>query len=70
MSYEEFTSVNERVIVRNKVMFRYLRISEFEYLIEVTIKTFSEIEYVKMSNVVTGASAYRAYENVLNSGLE
>lgn len=70
MNYKEFTSENERVIVRNKVLFRYLHISQFEYLIEVSIRTFSEVEFVKMSNVVTDVEAYMAYENVLNGGLE
>ena len=70
MNYKEFTSENERVIVRNNVLFRYLHISQFEYLIEVSIRTFSEVEFVKMSNVVTDVEAYMAYENVLNGGLE
>lgn len=70
MSYKEFTSTNERVIVRNSVQFRFLHISEYEYLIEVSIKTKDDGDYVNISNVVTTVEAYRAYENVLNGGLE
>lgn len=70
MNYKEFTSEKERVIVRNNVLFRYVHISQFEYLIEVSIRTFSEVEFAKMSNVVTDVEAYMAYENVLNGGLE
>lgn len=70
MSYKEFTSTNERVIVRNSVLFRFLHISEYEYLIEVSIRIKDDGEYVNISNVVTTIEAYSAYENVLNGGLE
>lgn len=70
MSNKEFISTNERVIVRNSVQFRFLHISEYEYLIEVSIRVKDDGEYVYMSNVVTTIEAYSAYENVLNGGLE
>lgn len=70
MSYKEFTSTNERVIVRNSVQFRFLHISEYEYLIEVSIRIKDDGEYLHISNVVTTIEAYSAYENILNGGLE
>lgn len=70
MSYQEFTSVNERVIVRNSVQFRFLHISEYEYLIDVLIRIKDGEKYLSMTNIVTTVEAYTAYENILNGGLE
>lgn len=70
MSYDEFRSSNERVIVRNSVQFRFLNISEYEYLIEISIRAWNDGRYICVTNVVTTIEAYNAYEIILDGGLE
>lgn len=70
MSYDEFRSSNERVIVRNSVQFRFLNISESEYLIEISIRVWNDGRYIHVTNVVTTIEAYNAYEIILDGGLE
>lgn len=70
MSYDEFRSSNERVIVRNSVQFRFLNISECEYMIEILIRVWNDGRFIHVTNIVTTVEAYSAYENILNGGLE
>lgn len=77
MSYKEFTEENKRSIIRNLVQFHFHKMTEYAYLIEVSIATFekkwnddSMHEWVEATRIVTPIEAYQIYENILNGGLD
>lgn len=70
MNYKEFQKEKEFRITRESVQFRFVRINDYEVLIEVSIETFSSGKYVYISNVLTDSEAYAAYVNILQSGFE
>lgn len=70
MSYIEFKKEKEFRITRKSVQFRFVRISDYEVLIEVAIETFLSEKFAYISNVLTESEAYAAYENILQSGFE
>lgn len=77
MSYKEFTEENERCIVRNSVIFNFTKLNSHKWLIEASIQTLSKVtedekdkDWITLTNVSTSNEAYKAYENILNGGLE
>ncbi len=70
MSYKEFQKEKEFRITRKSVQFRFVRISDYEVLIEVSIETFSSEKHAYISNVLTESEAYAAYVNILQSGFK
>lgn len=77
MSYKEFTEEKERNITRNLVQFKFYKIHEYSYLVQVTMATFekkwsddSMHEWVEATRIVTPIEAYQIYENILNGGLD
>lgn len=70
MSYKEFQKEKEIRITRKSVQFRFLHISDYEVLIEVSIETFSIENHAYISNVLTESEAFAALVNVLESGFE
>ena len=77
MTYKEFTAQSKHSIVRNHVHFYFYEISNYMWLLEVSIATLSKhIEHVKVydylpaTTTMTSIEAYNAYINILDGELE
>lgn len=77
MTYKEFKAQSEHSIVRNKVIFNFYEISDYRWLLEVSIATLSHVteygqkyDFIEAQTTMTSIEAYNAYKNILDGGLE
>lgn len=77
MTLKDFESTSEHIIVRNAVLFKFHRITDCHWILEVSVATLPEMtehgvihEWTNIAGSMTGIEAYYAYHNILDGGLK